>query len=90
MARWQARIEAPATAPMDAKTRLQEWAQARGMALPEYQVLGREGPDHAPRFTVEVRLETGDAAEGTAKSKKLAEQEAANTLLARLGIGVND
>ncbi len=90
LARWQARIEAPATAPMDAKTRLQEWAQARGMALPEYQVLGREGPDHAPRFTVEVRLETGDAAEGTAKSKKLAEQEAANTLLARLGIGVND
>ncbi|MDH3667357.1 MAG: ribonuclease III [Paracoccaceae bacterium] len=90
LARWQARIEAPATAPMDAKTRLQEWAQGRGMELPEYRVLSREGPDHAPRFTVEVRLESGDTAAGTAKSKKLAEQEAASALLAQLGISSDD
>ncbi len=90
LARWQARIEAPATAPMDAKTRLQEWAQGRGMELPEYQVLEREGPDHAPEFTVEVRLDSGDTAAGTAKSKKLAEQEAASALLAQLGISGND
>src|SRR3546814_18824303 len=34
--------------PRDAKTALQEWAQARRMALPTYTVLVREGPPHAP------------------------------------------
>jgi ribonuclease-3 len=86
LARWQGRIEAPATAPMDAKTRLQEWAQGRGMALPDYAVTGRQGPDHAPRFTVEVRLESGETAAGQASSKKQAEQVAATALLARLGV----
>ncbi len=86
LARWQGRIEAPDTAPMDAKTRLQEWAQGRGMALPAYAVTGREGPDHAPRFTVEARLESGETAAGQAGSKKQAEQIAATALLARLGV----
>jgi ribonuclease-3 len=86
LARWQGRIEAPATAPMDAKTRLQEWAQGRGMALPAYAVTGREGPDHAPRFTIEVALESGETAAGEASSKKQAEQSAATALLARLGL----
>jgi ribonuclease-3 len=83
---WQARIEAPAEAPMDAKTRLQEWAQGRGMALPDYTVAAREGPDHAPRFTVVAQLATGETASGTASSKKRAEQDAATALLARLGL----
>jgi len=87
LGRWQARIETPAAAPMDTKTRLQEWAQGRGIALPDYAVAAREGPDHAPRFTVTARLETGEAADGTAGSKKQAEQAAAAVLLARLGVG---
>ncbi len=86
LTRWQERIEAPDTAPMDAKTRLQEWAQGRGMALPAYAVTGREGPDHAPRFTVEARIESGETATGQASSKKQAEQIAAAALLARLGV----
>jgi ribonuclease-3 len=86
LVRWQGRIEAPDTAPMDAKTRLQEWAQGRGMALPAYAVTGCEGPDHAPRFTVEARLESGETAAGQASSKKQAEQIAAAALLARLGV----
>ena len=90
LARWQERIEAPDTAPMDAKTRLQEWAQGRGMALPIYEVTGREGPDHAPRFTVEARLESGETAAGEANSKKQAEQIAAAALLARLGVTGGD
>jgi len=84
---WQARIEAPAAAPTDAKTRLQEWAQGRGMALPDYTVTARDGPDHAPRFTVSARLETGETASGTASAKKQAEQTAAAALLAQLGLG---
>ena len=86
LARWQGRIEAPDTAPMDAKNRLQEWAQGRGMAPPAYAVTGREGPDHAPRFTVEARLESGETSGGQASSKKQAELIAAAELLARLGV----
>ncbi len=86
LARWQGRIEAPDEAPMDAKTRLQDWAQGRGMAPPAYAVTGREGPDHAPRFTVEARVESGETATGRASSKKQAEQIAAAALLTRLGV----
>ena len=86
LARWQGRIEAPDTASMDAKNRLQGWAQGRGMAPPAYAVTGREGPDHAPRFTVEARLESGKTAGGQASSKKQAELIAAAALLARLGV----
>ena len=87
---WQHRIEAPETAPMDAKTRLQEWAQARGMAPPDYRVTGRKGPDHAPRFAVEAKLQTGETAAGEARSKKLAEQAAAARLLDLLGAAADD
>lgn len=83
---WRARIEAPETAPVDAKSRLQQWAQARGQTPPEYAVRDRTGPDHAPRFTVEVGLDSGDTARGTAASKRQAEQAAAAALLAQLGI----
>lgn len=86
MARWKARIDAPDTAPTDAKTRLQEWAQGRGMVTPSYAVTARAGPDHAPRFSIEVKLETGETADGVATSKKQAEQHAAAALLALLGL----
>ena len=46
------RVEADAR---DAKTALQEWAQARGDEPPCYVEIGREGPDHAPLFTIEAR-----------------------------------
>jgi ribonuclease-3 len=91
LSRWQGRIDAPDEAPMDAKTQLQEWVQGRGMATPAYVVTGREGPDHAPRFDVEVRIETGKTAAGGANSKKQAEQIAAGMLLRQLDLtGVGD
>lgn len=81
---WGARIaEAGAQAP-DAKTALQEWAQARGLKPPAYLDLAREGPDHAPVFSVEARLADGRAATGTAPSKRAAQQAAAERLLAQL------
>ena len=64
------------------KTALQEWAQARGLPPPAYLDLDREGPDHAPVFSVEARLEDGRAAEGRAASKRAAQQAAAEALLA--------
>lgn len=68
----------------DAKTALQEWAQARGQVPPSYVELARSGPDHAPRFTIAVRLADGTEAQAEAGSKRQAEQAAAKTLLERL------
>ena len=81
---WGQRIAAVEPDARDAKTSLQEWAQARGMTPPAYIEAGRSGPDHAPVFTVRVTLDNGEAAEATAGSKRLAEQAAARTLLGRI------
>ena len=82
---WASRIEAVDEDAKDAKTALQEWAQARGLQPPAYVETGRSGPDHAPVFTIEARLSTGETAEATAGSKRQAEQAAARALLDRLG-----
>ncbi len=70
----------------DAKTRLQELVQARGLALPDYRVVTEAGPDHRKRFTVECSVagEVAGSAEG--RSKKLAEQAAAARALERLDL----
>ena len=71
----------------DAKTSLQEWAQARAMPPPVYEEAGRSGPDHAPVFTVRVVLASGESAEAAAGSKRVAEQAAARMLLERMEAG---
>ncbi len=81
---WGPRISAVEVDARDPKTALQEWAQARGMPPPTYTQTGREGPDHQPIFTVEVTLEDGARDVARAGSKRVAEQQAARTLLARL------
>jgi ribonuclease III len=84
---WGGRIAAVEPDARDAKTALQEWAQARGMVPPAYAEAGRSGPDHAPVFTVRVVLASGVAAEATAGSKRVAEQAAAKALLERMEAG---
>lgn len=84
---WGDRVSSVETDARDAKTSLQEWAQARGQKPPSYVEAGREGPDHAPVFTIEVRLESGENAQATAPSKRGAEQQAAQDLLERLSGG---
>ncbi|MDJ0639129.1 MAG: ribonuclease III [Paracoccaceae bacterium] len=81
---WSDRIDRVEADARDPKTSLQEWAQARGHPPPDYVETGREGPDHAPVFTIEVRLANGDTASATAASKRGAEQAAAKALLAEL------
>ncbi|MDB5664440.1 ribonuclease III [Cypionkella sp.] len=81
---WGPRIGAVEQDARDPKTSLQEWAQARAMPPPIYTEQGREGPDHQPIFTVEVRLESGEAELARAGSKRVAEQAAARALLARM------
>ena len=80
---WDQRVRAPSAPPEDAKTKLQEWAQGRGLPLPNYKVVGREGPDHAPIFTVRVSVEGEETVDGVGASKRAAERAAAGTLLER-------
>jgi len=68
----------------DYKTALQELAQGKGLPLPDYSVVGENGPDHDKRFTVEVRV--GDhRARGEGSSKKEAQQQAAKHALDAFG-----
>ena len=71
--------------PKDAKTRLQEHLQARHLKLPTYEVVAVRGAAHRQTFDVECRVaELELAAQGTGASRRAAEQEAAEALLARL------
>lgn len=78
---WGERLQHVTDDARDAKTALQEWAQARGMEPPRYAEVAREGPDHAPSFTIEVQLSDGRRAQATAGAKRQAEQVAARALL---------
>ncbi|MBP0492309.1 ribonuclease III [Roseomonas indoligenes] len=83
---WTVAMEADATPPMSAKSRLQEFSLGRGQGLPEYTLVGTEGPSHAPLFTVSVAA-CGKVAEATGDNKRAAEQSAAEALLTELGRG---
>ena len=67
----------------DPKTTLQEWAQGRGLEPPLYAEIERTGPDHAPEFTIAMRLGDFPAITATGPSKKLAEHKAAEAFLIR-------
>ncbi len=81
---WSTRLSGVDADARDAKTMLQEWAQARGQAPPTYLEILRAGPDHAPEFTIQAQLDSGEAAQAVAGSKRQAEQMAARALLQRL------
>jgi ribonuclease-3 len=66
------------------KGRLQEHFQALGRNLPAYELVSSEGPDHARRYTVEVRAEGRTLGRGEDRSKKSAESRAAAQALRRL------
>lgn len=69
----------------DPKTRLQEWLQARGLALPEYRVLEVSGDPHNQTFRSVCSVQALELeAEGTGASRRKAEQEAAAQALRRI------
>lgn len=70
----------------DAKTALQEWAQGQGLATPTYSERGRSGPDHAPLFRIAAKIGGMPDAEAEGRSKRLAEQAAAEAFLRREGL----
>lgn len=69
----------------DAKTELQEWLQARKIAVPAYRITATTGQAHAQTFEVECAVPAlGLAEKGEGRSRRAAEQEAARRLLATL------
>lgn len=70
-------------AQKDAKTRLQEWLQAQGYPLPQYELLATHGEEHARTFDVACVLSEPEPArfEGSGSSRRAAEQVAAESAL---------
>ncbi|PNS08250.1 RNaseIII: ribonuclease III [Lysobacter silvestris] len=79
-------LPSPRDVGRDAKTRLQEWLQGRRRPLPLYALLEESGEEHARIFTVSCTLEDepGLQASGQGRSRRAAEQAAAESVLARL------
>lgn len=77
---WDSEIKAEA-APADPKTALQEYAQGKGKPLPEYTVLERSGPSHAPKFVIQVAVQGFVPVTAEGGSKREAEKAAALGLL---------
>jgi ribonuclease-3 len=79
---WAPLLRADAHPPQDPKTALQEWAQGAGLPLPDYSTVASEGPPHNPVFCVEVQVAGFAPARGSGRSKRAAEQAAAEAMLA--------
>jgi ribonuclease III len=72
----------------DAKTRLQEYLQQRGLALPRYRVVRVEGAAHAQTFRVSCEVAAfGRRVQGGGSSRRRAEQEAAERMLGEIDLG---
>jgi len=87
---WGDRLHMSKKLLRDAKTMLQEWAQARSLPPPIYRIKERSGPDHKPEFLISVELPGFKDAEGSGNSKRTAEQAAAAVMLARQGVVLAD
>ena len=83
---WDERMRTPSRPLRDPKTVLQEWAQGRGLPTPTYREVSRTGPHHKPMFRISVELPKLAPAEGEGRSKRAAEQAAAEALLQREGV----
>lgn len=71
--------------PKDAKTTLQELIHVHNLGVPTYVLEKREGSEHEPIFHMAVCVKGFEDQVGTGKSKKLAEQDAAKKMIAKIG-----
>ncbi|HKR77488.1 MAG TPA: ribonuclease III [Rhodanobacter sp.] len=83
---FEERIAALRRSSKDAKTRLQEWLQGHGHVLPQYELVDSHGEDHAKIFDVRCTVIEPQlfSAEASGSSRRQAEQDAAETVLAHL------
>lgn len=83
---WSDRSKHVMAARRDAKTELQEWAHKYHSIVPSYKEVSREGPDHEPTFVIEVHVAKLKPESAQGRSKRLAEQAAAEKILRREGV----
>ncbi|QNM83643.1 ribonuclease III [Sphingomonas sabuli] len=81
---WQPLVDEQRSAPKHPKSALQEFAAARSLPNPHYEVVDRSGAQHLPQFTIRVSLPGHGDAEAQGTSKQEAETEAAKALLEKL------
>jgi ribonuclease III len=81
---WGDRVDRLAAPPKHPKAELQEWTAANRRRPPEYRLVETSGPDHAPRFSVEVAVRGVGEAQGEGSSKQEAEKAAAAAMLERV------
>lgn len=81
---WGDIVTTQARAPQHPKSALQEWAAAHNRRPPDYAIIDRSGPQHAPIFTVRVTIGKLAEASASGTSKQEAETAAAAALLAQL------
>ncbi len=86
-AHWGRLLDAGPRLLVDPKSRLQEWALERSRQAPTYELIGRDGPDHAPRFRVQVVVRGHEPVAGEGANKREAEKAAAVAMLDRIGGG---
>jgi ribonuclease-3 len=70
--------------PLDPKTELQEWVQARSLDLPTYEIVDRSGPDHAPVFVLRVSVDGYGYVDAEGASRRQAEKIAARNMLKKI------
>jgi len=73
-----------ANSDWDAKSLLQEWAQAEQGITPHYRIVDETGPDHAKAFVAEVVIGDTPMGRGEGRSKQSAEQAAAQIAWERI------
>lgn len=78
---WASRLYQMKAPPQHPKTRLQEWAQSRGLPLPIYKIAGQSGPDHAPLFDVALSVAGFDDVVVQGRSRQAAEKLAAEAFI---------
>jgi ribonuclease-3 len=81
---WERDLSSQRRAPQHPKSALQELAAAKGVKAPVYEVVGRTGAHHAPRFTIRVSVHKLGEATAEGASKQEAETAAAAALLSQL------
>ena len=81
---WKPYLDGQGGAPQHPKSALQELAAARGCRAPEYEMVGRTGAHHAPKFTIRVSVPRLGEATAEGLSKQEAETAAAEALLKQL------
>ena len=83
---WKDMLESSKITLIDAKTKLQEYSLKKFKILPIYKLVNTSGPKHKPMFKIAVRLKNSEFVDGLGKSKKIAEQDAANRYIKKFNL----